>query len=95
MSFIQPMFHLNPNPRPPTSVGARNAGKGCGFLCHGHDAGHLRVDSFVHALQKRDGFKVLAPTMNVRHPFAIFSGIVAIEHRGHGIDPQAVDMMFS
>ena len=31
--------------------------------------------------------------MDIRHPFAFLARIVAIEHRGDGIDPQGVNMV--
>ena len=42
--------------------------------------------------QEADRLEVLAPAVDVGHPFAGLAAVVAIEHRGDGIDAQPVDM---
>jgi hypothetical protein len=51
----------------------------------------LLAQNLVHPAQKGDRLEVLATTMHVRQPLPRLTAVVAVEHRGHGIDPQAVD----
>ena len=46
----------------------------------------------VHLLQERDRLEVLAPAEPVGHPLAVVPRVVEVEHRGHRVDPQAVDV---
>ena len=46
----------------------------------------------VEVPQEVDGFEVLAPAMDVRDPLAGVAAVVAVEHRGDGIDAQPIDM---
>ena len=39
------------------------------------------------------GFKIFIAPMLVRYPFPIFSGIVQIQHRGHRIHTQAINVI--
>ena len=41
-----------------------------------------------------DGFKIFLPTVAVRQPFTVISGIIEIDHGGHSIYPQPVDVVF-
>ncbi|OIQ72529.1 hypothetical protein GALL_458430 [mine drainage metagenome] len=45
-------------------------------------------------MQQRDGLVILAPAVLVGHPLALFAAVVAVEHRGHGIDAKAVGVVF-
>jgi hypothetical protein len=51
----------------------------------------LLAEDLVHPAQESDGLEVLATAMHVRQPLSFLAAIVAVEHRGDGIDPQAVD----
>src|SRR6202040_3214657 len=46
----------------------------------------------VEVPEKSDCFQVFAAAVNVRHPFALTAAVIAIKHRGDGIDAQAVDV---
>ena len=71
----------------------RDAGKGGRFLGDGHDAGVLAIGFVVHALQEGDGLEVFAAAMAIGNPLAVLARVVEIEHRGHRIDAQAVEMI--
>ena len=73
--------------------GPGDPGIGGRFLGEGGDALAAGVDRLVQALQEGDRLQVLAPTLDIRHPFALRAGVVPVEHRGDGIDPQAVDVV--
>jgi hypothetical protein len=47
----------------------------------------------VELLEEGDGLQVLAPAVDVGHPLARLAAVVAVEHRGDGIDAQAVDVV--
>ncbi|MCY1433438.1 hypothetical protein D9M71_494660 [compost metagenome] len=46
----------------------------------------------VKVADEVDGFQVLAPAVTVGYPFASLARVVAVQHRGHRIDAQAVDV---
>ena len=71
----------------------RHARPGGGFLGHGHDARMLAIGQLVHPAHEVDRFQVLAPAELVGHPLARLARVVEVEHRGHRIDAQAVDMV--
>ena len=52
------------------------------------------VDHAVHVPQEGNRIEVLAPTVGIGHPLPFLAAVVEIEHRGHGIDAQAVDVHF-
>ena len=72
--------------------GTRHRREAGAFLGHGDDPRHLAIGGHVHPLEHRDRFQVLAPAMDVGDPLAFLPRIVAVEHRGHRIDPEAVDV---
>ncbi|MNL03749.1 hypothetical protein D3C87_1242970 [compost metagenome] len=49
-------------------------------------------DDVVEMAQEVDGLEVFPTAMTVRHPLAGLARIIAVEHRRHRIDPQAIDM---
>ena len=53
----------------------------------------LAVAEFVEPLEEVDRLEVLVAAEDVGDPFAGFSRIVEIDHRGHGVDPKAVDVV--
>ncbi len=73
---------------------ARHAGKGRAFFGHRHDAGHFPIGGDVHALQQGNRLVVFAPAVAIGQPLPFGPGIVAVQHRGHGIDPQPVQVIF-
>ena len=86
------MFHLKPKPSPPWSVGRETPGKAVEFLGDGDRAGEAAVDEFVGPAQEGDRLAVFVAAVGVGQPFAFAPRIVEVEHRGDGVDPQAVDM---
>ena len=91
---MKPMFHLKPKPRPPSWTGAETFGQEVDSSAIDHDAGMAAVEPLVHLLQEADGLEVFVAAIFVRHPFAVLARIVEVEHRGDGIDAQAVEMEF-
>ena len=49
---------------------------------------HVRVDM----ANEGDGFEILASAMLVGDPLARLAAVIAVEHRGDGVDAQPVDM---
>ena len=70
----------------------RDAGPCGGFLCHDRRARAARCHGGVEFVQEMDGFVVFAPAVMIGDPCVCRAAVVAVEHRGDGIDPQAVDM---
>jgi len=52
------------------------------------------VSDFVHATEKIDGVKILAPAIAIRDPFAGLAGVIEIEHGSNGVHAQAVNVIF-
>ena len=55
--------------------------------------GNCRCVCSFSSLSEADGLQVLAPAELVGQPVARLAAVVEIEHRGHGVDPQAVDVV--
>ena len=91
-SFIQPMFHLNPKPSPAWLGRRGHAGEARRLLGDHRDAGVALVGGGVDLLQEPDRLEVLATAVDVRRPLAVLARVVEVEHRGHGVDPQPVDV---
>ena len=70
--------------------GVADAGEGGAFFGDGDGTALFVLQDGVGALQEVDGFKVFSPAVLVRHPFAFFARVVAVDHRGDGIDAQTV-----
>ncbi|MNO91649.1 hypothetical protein D3C76_832010 [compost metagenome] len=49
-------------------------------------------DDVVEVTQEVDGLEVLPAAMAIRHPLAGLARVVAVQHRRHRIDPQAIDV---
>ena len=94
MSFIQPMFHFRLKPSPPTYVGRETLGQAVDSSAIGQHARMMLVRQDVEFLDERNGFEILAAAEFVGNPFARLAAVVEIQHRGDGIDPQAVDVIF-
>ena len=80
-------------PKPAFMDRHRHARKCGAFLGHRHDPRRAAIGGRVHCLEKLDRFEVFAPAKFVGHPFAGRARIVAIEHRGHRIHAQAVEVI--
>ena len=78
----------------PAEVRRPRHGRPGGRLLRDRDrAGVPLVDQFVHPLEKGDRLEVLVPPVDVRDPLARLPGVVEVEHRRHGVHPQAVDVV--
>jgi len=51
------------------------------------------VAELVQALDEVDRFEVLVAAVHVGHPVAGLARVVQVEHRGDGVDAQAVDVV--
>ncbi len=69
-----------------------DARPGGGFLGDHQGTRCFFMDHLVEMTQEGDGLQVLAAAMDVGDPLALLARIVAVEHGGHGVDPQAIDM---
>ena len=63
------------------------------FFGDHHRVGIVPVDLLVERAEELDRFQVLPPAGAVGQPLARRAGVVEIEHRGHGVGPQAVDVI--
>ncbi len=72
---------------------ARDARPG-GRLLGRHDrAGLAAVHDLVELLEEPDRLEILAAAVLVRDPLPRLARVVAVQHRGHGIDADAVDVV--
>ncbi len=65
---------------------------GRGFLRDHHDPGLAPIGVRIHRLNEVDGLEVLVAAELVRDPLPLVAGVVEIEHRGHAVHPQPVDV---
>jgi len=72
----------------------RNRRPGGGFLGDGQHPRKAAVDLNVEFAQELDRLDVLAPAVLVRQPLAGLARVVEVEHRGHRVDADAVDVEF-
>ncbi len=73
--------------------GARDAREGGRLFGNGHDPRMQAVRPFVDLAQEGDRLQVLVAAVLVRLPLAGLARVVQVEHRGHGIHPQPVDVV--
>ena len=69
-----------------------DAGETRGLLGDHGDSGETLVEMAVDVAQEVDGLQVLPTTVLVGHPLTLRTGVVQVEHRGHGVDAQAIDV---
>ena len=62
------------------------------FLGDGARIGILPAHRDVHLLQELDRVEVLLAAVHVGNPLAVLAPVVEVEHRGHGVHAQAVDV---
>jgi len=86
------MFHFMVKPRAAGIDRAGDAGVGGGLLGDGDGAGHL-VGLFVEPLEEIDGGQILIAAVLVGQPLAGLARVIEIQDRGHGVHPQAVDVI--
>ena len=53
------------------------------------------VDDLVVLLEEADGVEVLVAAVLVRHPLALLARVVEVEHRGDGVDADAVGVVLA
>ena len=83
---------LEPEAQAAEVGGPGDAGPGRRLLGDRHHAGVVPVDGGVHLLQERDRVEVLPAAVDVGQPLPLGAGVVEVEHRGDGVDAQAVDV---
>ncbi len=86
------MFHLKSKPRPPSDGGFDTPPHAVRLFSHGERAWALFVDDGVDAAQELDGLDILTATVRIRQPFTLFSAVIQIQHGGHGVHAQAIEM---
>ena len=65
----------------------------CGFLGDHHFVGMTAQNGSVQLAQKVNGFQIFISAVDVLLPLAVLAVIVQIQHTGHCIHAQAVDMV--
>ena len=73
----------------------RDARPGGRLLRDRHHARLAAVDDLVQLAQEGDGLQVLAAAVDVRHPLAVLARVVEVEHRGDGVDAEAVGVVLA
>ncbi len=53
--------------------------------------GKIAEHHLVHALEERGRFEILDAAVLVGYPLALAAAVVAVDHRGDGVDPEPVD----
>lgn len=66
-------------------------GKIGGLFRHGDRARRLFAKDAVGVAQKLNGFQILPPAVFVGDPLSRLAAVIAIDHRGHRVDPQRID----
>jgi len=84
---------LEAKPDPSRIDRAGYAGERSGLFGDDLDVRMIRVDASVQLAEEFEGLQVLPPSMDIRDPLPRSSGVVEVEHGGHGIDPQAIDVV--
>ena len=79
--------------QPAVMDGACHPRPGGGFFRHGEKPWMGAIDGAVGGAQKFHRLPIFPPALFIGNPFAAFAGIVAIKHRGHRIDPEAINMI--
>ena len=87
------MFHLKLKPE--TAVRRRFGDqRPCGGLLRNHHlVGMTAQDRAVALLQESDGLQVFLAALGVRLPLTVTAVIVKVEHAGHRVDAQAVQVI--
>ncbi len=83
---------LEAEPQPAHVGRPRHVRPGGGFLGDHHHAGMLGVDHRVGVLDELDGFQILVAAVFVGNP--VLLGIIQVQHRGHRVHPQPVEVKF-
>ena len=86
------MFHLRLNPRPPHVRGLGHHRPGGGFLRDREGPREVLEQHVVGLLQEAERLRCSPDRRAHWQPFAIGTQVVAIEHRGHRIDANAIDV---
>ena len=73
---------------------ARHQRPGGRFFGDGDGAGVLALDRDVEFAQKLDRLQILAAAVDVRHPLAGLARVVEVQHGGHSVHAQTVEVVF-
>ena len=84
---------LEPEPQTAQIGRTRDPGPRRRLLGEGLDVGVVGVDPHVQLAQEAHGVEVLPTPVGVGDPLTGPSGVVEVEHRGHGVDPQAIGVV--
>src|SRR5579875_4073229 len=79
-----------------TNVGRARDQRPCRrFLRNSNRPRYLTVDRLVELAQKIDRLQMLAPTILIRHPLTGWTHVIQVEHRGHRVNTQAINMILA
>ena len=70
-----------------------HTGPGGGLLGDHHHVGMGVEDVGVQGLEEVHRLQVLVPAEHIGHPLAVLPAVVQVEHGGHRVHPQAVDVV--
>src|SRR5664280_949173 len=62
------------------------------ILGNGDNAGKFRVRDIIEFSEEFDGFEIFTSAELVGNPFTLLARIVEVNHRGHGVHAQAVNV---
>ena len=98
LQMLQRVVHpahvpLHRETQPTVAHRPRHAREGRRLLGDREDARKAGLRRLVALAQERDGVEVLPAPVAVRHPAALFAGVVEVEHGSDSVDPQAVGVV--
>ena len=85
---------LKPKTQPTGTDRPCHAGKGRRFFSNRHNSRHLPIADGVGALQRGNHLVILTPAVFIGNPLAGGAAKISVQHRGHGIDPHAINVVF-
>src|SRR4029453_8326643 len=91
-SWIQPMFHFMPKPRPPEWTADHRARSR--FFSDHLRVGVISVNRFVELAQELDRAEIFSAAMDIGKPLALLASVIEVQHRRNGVDAQSIDVVF-
>ncbi len=88
--------HIPLDAEPQTAVvgRSRDSAPRCRLFGNCQHTGKTLVRDLVELWEEVNGFQVFATAELVRHPLPIFAAVVQVQHRGDGVDADAIDVIF-
>ena len=86
------MFHLKEKPSPPRYGGRVTCGQAVDSSAMVTMPGNSVCASVIEFSEKFDGLQIFPPAELVGNPFARLARVIEVNHRGHGVHPQAVNV---